>query len=83
MIPTTTQINPKYWAGRILFLTVPNHPNLSIAKLLARSPHILVTNKIPIPVLEAKNAKPVTKVPPMIPPSQDHHGLSSENICGI
>ena len=44
---------------------------------------MLVTSSIPIPVLEAKNAKPVTKVPPIIPPSQDHHGLSSEKIFGI
>lgn len=44
---------------------------------------MLVTNSIPIPVFDAKNANPVTKVPPIIPPSQDHQGLSNEKICGI
>lgn len=83
MMPPATRISPIYCPGLILFFCIPNQPNLSIARLLAKRPQMLVTNKTPIPVLDAKNANPVTKIPPIIPPSHDHHGLSNEKIRGI
>lgn len=83
IIPTTTQNSPMYCIALIFFFVMPNHPNLSIAKLLANNPHILVTNSTPMPVLAAKKANPVTKVPPIIPPNHDHQGLSCEKMRGI
>ena len=67
----------------IYFFTAPSKPNLSMIRLLVSIPQILVTNNSPIPVFDAKNAKPVTNVPPIIPPSQDHQGRSKENIGDV
>ena len=79
-MPATTQSNPIYCTPPTGFFAVPNKPYLSISRLHVSRPQILVTKSSPTPTFAAKKAKPVTNVPPIMPPSQDHHGRCNENI---
>ena len=82
-MPAATQSSPAYCTPPTGFLAAPNKPYLSISRLHVSRPQMLVTNSSPTPTLAAKKAKPVTNVPPIMPPSQDHQGRRNENILGI
>ena len=78
-MPAIRHIKPKYCIAPTGLFAAPSRPNLSIAKLQANIPQMLVTSITPIPTFAAKKANPVTKVPPISPPDHDHHGLRNEN----
>ena len=78
-MPAITHIKTEYCIAPTGLFAAPSRPNLSMAKLQASIPQMLVTSRTPTPTFAAKKANPVTKVPPISPPDHDHHGLRSEN----